>query len=474
MKNFYKILIIVILIFFAKNTFASIEITEIMYDVSGTDTNREWIEVYNNGSTSTDLSKWYFFSDNTKHNLENTSPDLGANKYAVIVQNADKFRIDYPDYTGIIFDSSWTGLDNEGEVISLKDPELNIVSSVNYTSNMGANGDGKSLQKIDGEWQASNPTPGNSYTNNDTSNNDNQNNNQESTNTTSTTSKDKTKVVVPEIPRVITTKIIAKNNVSTRIGFFIEANTIGYKKEKLDSGKFVWSFGDGVSYEESTHKPFEYAYQYAGDYVLTLTYYESMLSTKPIATDSMTISVVDPELFISKVGDSNDPFIEIKNQSENRMSLAGWVLNSNNTSFKLPIGMAILPNKSIVLSSKATHFSIADIDHLYLYAPNGSLVSTYPATKKIVLPQNKIKNNSQNDNPQIFQKKLNGNSEIDLNNISASIGKNKISNYNYLSILGLVGIIIAGVVAIVYSNKKTNPEDDEIGGINASDIKIIE
>ncbi|MCC6323883.1 lamin tail domain-containing protein [Candidatus Nomurabacteria bacterium] len=472
MRNFCKILIIVIIIFFAKNTFASIEITEVMYDVSGTDTNREWVEIYNNSSSAVDINKWYFFSDNTKHTLAGNTT-LGANSYAVIVQNADKFRLDYPDFSGTIYDSSWTGLNNEGEVISLKDPDLNVVNTVNYNSNMGANGDGKSLQKIDGEWVASNPTPSRINTKNDDSNNGDQNKNQESTNTTSSSSTDKTKVVAPEAPRVITTKIIAKNNVSTRIGFQIEASTIGYKKEKLDSGKFVWSFGDGFSYEESVHKPFEYAYQYAGDYVLTLTYYESTLSTKPIATDSMIISVVDPELFIVKVGDSSDPYVEIKNQSENKMSLAGWVLNSNSTSFKLPIGMAILPNKSIVLSSKATHFSTTDIEHLYLYAPNGSLVSTYPSVKNIELPINKVKNSSNNYNSNYQNQKINSNSEIDLNNITAKLGDKKIPN-NYLPILGLVVIIALGVTAIVFANKKTNLDHDEIGGINASDIKIIE
>ena len=39
------------------------EISEIMYDPSGTDTNREWIEVHNAGSESVDLAGHFLLTD---------------------------------------------------------------------------------------------------------------------------------------------------------------------------------------------------------------------------------------------------------------------------------------------------------------------------------------------------------------------------------------------------------------------------
>lgn len=483
MKNIKKYLIILILIFFTKTAFASIEITEIMYDAPGTDTSREWVEIYNNGNESIDLSKWYFFSADTKHSLNpNSSAILNTGSYAVIVQDLNKFMIDWPSFSGLIFDSSWTGLNNENDSISMKDPDLNIVGGLSYTSGLGGAGDGNSLQKVNGSLVSSSPTPG--------SENKNTNNNQESSNTNtntnatnseqqnSTTTKttsggtSNSAKIVLEVPKIITTKIIAKNNAITRVGFTIEANTIGYTKEKLDSGKFVWSFGDGNSLQEARHKPFEYSYQYPGEYVLSLTYYESILSTKPVATDSITITVTDPELFITKVGDISDPYIEIKNQSESRMSLSGWVLNSVSKSFKLPEGMAILPNKSIILSPKVTSFDVNDIQNLSLFAPNGSLVNTYPAKKLSKSPVYIKDNYSVNNSIRDTNKKEDNTEEIDLNDITASAGDAEIPN-SYLPLVGLIGVIVAGVATVVYAHKKS-PQEVGISEISSSDIKIIE
>src|ERR1035437_4243734 len=81
---------------------AEMVINEIMYDPSGTDTNREWVEVYNSGGSAVDLSQWFFFSDNTKHSLTpKTSSSLATGEYAVIVQDSVKFAIDWPNFSGL-------------------------------------------------------------------------------------------------------------------------------------------------------------------------------------------------------------------------------------------------------------------------------------------------------------------------------------------------------------------------------------
>ena len=43
-----------------------IKITEIMYDLEGTDTDREWIEVHNETGTEIDLTGWKFY-DGSNH-----------------------------------------------------------------------------------------------------------------------------------------------------------------------------------------------------------------------------------------------------------------------------------------------------------------------------------------------------------------------------------------------------------------------
>lgn len=476
MANLRKILILIILIFSAKIAFASIEITEIMYDASGTDTNREWIEVYNSGSSSINLSEWYFFSNNTKHSLTpDGSSNLEAGSYAVIVQNVPSFRADWPDYSGLIFDSSWSGLNNEGDSISMKDPDLNVISPVSYTSDMGAKGDGNSLQKLNSEFKGSVPTPGAVNVLNENTNTDSSNNNDSSGGGSSKTGSSSNKDEDLITPQPIATKIIAKNTAITRVGFSLDAKTTGHQKEDLDSGKFIWSFGDGNSVKYDRHKPFEYSYQYPGEYILSLSYYESILSAEPIATDSIVVKVSDPELFIVKVGDSTDPFVEIKNQSGYRMVLSGWVLNSYTKSFKLPEGMAILPGKSVRLSPQVTHFNFNDVQHLFLYAPTSALVSTYPmnttnnvpvvkaVARSSVATQTSTRSN-QSDTPA---------SEVNLDNLKAEATNAKVP-HNIWPILGLVGLVVIGVGATIVAQKNPTHSKLDDSGLSASDIRIME
>jgi hypothetical protein len=163
MKSRIKHYILIIIVFFswAGLVCADFEITEIMYDQEGTDTNREWVEVRNVGTSSEDLSKWFLFSDNTKHKLvPQTESIIPAGSYTVIVQNVEQFKVDYSNFQGSLFDSSWTGFNNTTESVSLKNPNLNIISPMTYTSGMGGNGNGNSLSKINGTWQNGVPTPG--------------------------------------------------------------------------------------------------------------------------------------------------------------------------------------------------------------------------------------------------------------------------------------------------------------------------
>ncbi len=162
-QNTFKKYFFLTLVFFscAHITYAGFEITEIMYDVSGTDSNREWIEVRNTGTNQEDLSKWYLITGNVSHAISTINTTIvPAGAYAIIVQNPSKWKIDWPSYGGLLFDSSWTDLNNKGESIALKDSGGNIVSTTAYNSGLGATGNGYSLQKVGGEWISSKPTPG--------------------------------------------------------------------------------------------------------------------------------------------------------------------------------------------------------------------------------------------------------------------------------------------------------------------------
>lgn len=141
--------------------FANIEISEIMYDLkTGSDDGREWVEVFNNSDTEADLSSFKFFEANTNHKLVlfQGEKNLGAHSYAIIVSDPMKFKTDWSNFSGIIFDSSFS-LNNGGEILAIKNADL-IVDEYAYNSSSGGAGNGKSLQKINGVWTGAMPTPG--------------------------------------------------------------------------------------------------------------------------------------------------------------------------------------------------------------------------------------------------------------------------------------------------------------------------
>ena len=166
-------------------TVASVEITEIMYDVEGIDSGREWVEIHNSSSEDINLSGWKLYENETNHKInlvsESDSFTISAGGYAIIADNPEKFLIDYSSYSGAIFDSAFS-LKNSGEEISIRDSELNDIDSVFYDTELGAGGDGNSLQKINNLFEAKLPTPG--FINSGQTQQDEQNQSNEDTSST--------------------------------------------------------------------------------------------------------------------------------------------------------------------------------------------------------------------------------------------------------------------------------------------------
>lgn len=143
-------LIFLLFLFDPQRTFAGdIIINEIMYDLSGTDTDREWIEIYNTGISSVDLSNWRFKEGGTNHTLIQYQGglSLASGDYAVIVDNPSVFLNDHSGFSGIIIDSSFS-LSNTGETLTILEGDLSTVSDeVAYQSSWGGSGTGGSLER---------------------------------------------------------------------------------------------------------------------------------------------------------------------------------------------------------------------------------------------------------------------------------------------------------------------------------------
>lgn len=137
-----------------KIIFAQVIINEIMYDLSGTDDKHEWVELYNNGSSPVDLTD-YKFNDGdtaTNHGLnippKNSSRGsiiLGANEYLLFADDAATLASDLPNYVGTIIDTV-INLSNTGATLKLLDKDGLELSTVSYDKNIGAAGNGRTLE----------------------------------------------------------------------------------------------------------------------------------------------------------------------------------------------------------------------------------------------------------------------------------------------------------------------------------------
>ena len=96
----------VILFLFANLVNADIIFSEVMYNPSGTDSGKEWIEFYNNGS-SVNIEGWKLDEADTNHGLSVYQGDyeINAGEFFIIVDQPEDFLLYYPDYNGKLFDS---------------------------------------------------------------------------------------------------------------------------------------------------------------------------------------------------------------------------------------------------------------------------------------------------------------------------------------------------------------------------------
>ncbi|MBI4193208.1 MAG: lamin tail domain-containing protein [Candidatus Colwellbacteria bacterium] len=142
---------------------SSFAISEIMYDLPGSDEGREWIEVRNTGAQDADLTEFRLLENGTRHVIKaapeskQTTNLVRAGEYAVIADDPAKFMGDNAAYAGALFTASFS-LGNGGETLALTLGN-DVKHSVAYTAS-AARGDGTSLQLVNNSWIAAPPTPG--------------------------------------------------------------------------------------------------------------------------------------------------------------------------------------------------------------------------------------------------------------------------------------------------------------------------
>lgn len=352
-------------------THAQVVISEVMYDLAeGSDTGREWVEVFNAGGSSILLTEWKFFEGNVNHSIAEFQGGgtLSSGGYAVIADNPAKFLIDNPGYTGVIFDSAFS-LSNVGESLSLRNPDLVDQDSLTYDATVGGAGDGKTLQRT---------TP--------------------------------TSVLVPQLPTPGTGSLVATQAPSDTpapqstpavqdtsatsspggIFYYAEPQIFAYagkdryalvgadiifeakalsKDGTLLEGpgvSYVWNFGDGATSDTQT---VSHHFTYPGTYAVVL----DVASGKYAGSHRIFVTVEPAQLELVRLDDGG---VQISSASPRDIDVSFWHLQVGDVFFTLPKHTVVLARGVLRLRNDVMKLPKGEAVLLY---PNGASVDLSPA-----------------------------------------------------------------------------------------------
>lgn len=479
--------------------FANVSINEIMYAPTNGGA-YEWIEVFNSGNTSLDLNDYRFFNnkdDSSPLRLQKGSGVLAGGEYAIIttISNFDSF-------SGTVFSSSQFSLPDDSVKYNtykaISDVNKQIIDSVTYDTSLGGSKEsGNSLSKINNLWTSGVATPGvkNISSSNNSNNVDNNVAATSNDNNIQNVTETKVKTKIAEVPK-IKTEIKAKGYAFVGIPLEFDVNTTGYSGESLFQGKYFWNFGDGDSKEikASNTNKFTHTFFYEGEYAVAVEYFTNYYSIVPDAVDKIIIKVVSPDIFISRIGDEKDFFIEITNNTVYDADLSLWALVDNGKSFIFPKNTILKSKNKIILSPKITNFSILDKDILKLVNSQRETIFDYGASVVItpieVLDEDIIKTKAPISKP-IYNTIQSGlddtlntdnntslledilKTKIPVNNLEAGAIKSDVpvkDNFKYwlFGLFALLGVSASGTYYIRNNNRMSKP------AVEGNDFEILD
>ncbi len=353
---------------------AQVVISEFLYDASGTDTDQEYIEIYNAGAAPVDLSKWKV-SDGSNHTL-NAPPKNGGTgsisiapgEYALLVNDASGFRAAHASVSGTVIDTVLS-LSNTGSTLALVDGDGTTIDSVSYTKDLGGAGDGNSLQKVGAVWAVATPSPNSANTSSGTADTETQTETATTTPTTAatttsaTTTQTTTQVPLSSYvpPPVAVLFADGGDNRTVIVGADTEFRGRAYnrKQDLVDNVRFSWNFGDGTTKEGAN---VVHHYDYPGTYMAVLL----IALDRNAVYDRIVVTAEPARLTFTVFPDGS---VGIENRAGRDLDLSKWIIRSFGREFVLPEESIVVSGATLRIAQKTIQFAVGDETEL-LY-PNG-------------------------------------------------------------------------------------------------------
>lgn len=321
-----------------------------MYDAPGTDSKREWIELYNSGDTSVPVSSIKLIENDSNHNLVGDSESIPPDTYLIVASDIDSFKLDHPEASGYIYDSVFS-LVNTGEKLAVSVDGV-VTDEISYTPFDPVSDMEYSIQIIDSRSYYLPSTPLSENVKSESVENET-----EPAGDSSQVQSGQSKV-----SKYIKTKTEEEFNIGRdRIGYPgipLRFDVIS-KKEIKSNQNIIWSFGDGSKDEgiSTIH-----SFSYPGSYIVTAR----ILGGDSLGFSRTTVNVLDRSV---SVIDANSEYIEVNNPSESEINIGRMRIVFENDTFTLPTDTIILPQSSVRLPIKSmilrrdVDFSTAAIEY---------------------------------------------------------------------------------------------------------------
>lgn len=128
-----KSLLLICIVLFSINANSQIVINEINYKDAIDFPTKDWIELYNNSSSTVDISNWVFKDDDDLHEFViPNGTTMAPGSYLVLVQYLADFQALFPGVSPILGDFEF-GLSGGGELIRLFNDSNQLMDFVEYS-----------------------------------------------------------------------------------------------------------------------------------------------------------------------------------------------------------------------------------------------------------------------------------------------------------------------------------------------------
>lgn len=362
------LLTIAIVFFFTHLANAKVNISEVAWMGTTTSANDEWIELYNDSSSSVDLSGW-----SIEGSINITIPEgksIAGNGLFLME------RTDDTTVPNVIADYIYTGaLTNSGyQSFIIKDGNGSTVESLVFQTEWpaGDNTTKDTMQWSGSSWTTGTPSPKSMNTGVSSTTNDEEDDSGATTVISSSskaeTAPNNTPHIEFVIPKVINTNVPTEYKATVFLDYMI-----------ANQGIFVWNMGDGTVIKQTELLPVSHTYKYAGRYTLSFAYYRNSYDTKPYLNNSVSYGVVDATLVVS-VADSGNA-IEIENLSDKSLDITNWILSDGSIQKYFPEMTIIAPKATIYIP--ITNFGLTRISKVEILSPNGSKIQSFAGSKYI-------------------------------------------------------------------------------------------